>query len=554
LQKWSNDVKYFYYLHGPLARVELGDEKVQGIDYAYTLQGWLKGVNSNTLVPQRDIGNDALAENINAYSGRDVFGYSLDYFQGDYSGIGSLALENNFLADNSQSGFSLYNGNISGMATTIYQYNTETLDFLPKAILNHYRYDQLNRISSANPLFNDDVMFSQLISDSPLISMSIEPPPDKGTHATHTLGLKRYELTNHLGNVLTTVSDRKNTIATGAFTADIVSSQDYYLLVNEASGEVIPFGSLMPGRKYNSGRYRFGFNGMEKDDEVFNSTGTSYTTHFRQYDPRIGRWMSLDPKKEKYPDLSPYSGMGNNPIKIIDSNGDTLKIVGNPQFVTNTNIYIAKLRATDKGRVMLNVLENATTVYTIKEAASFMTSAYNGNQSFEFQLPGGLYMANTMYYDDTPWKSSLGGADIDGFLIFGHEFYHMYSDEMSLRVISGFFDGFVLGSQLETLAGNRAAEGGAMAFGNYLRTVYGYKNWKRSNQGNTNTDFTKEWKYKGKSFFNTENERITGFELKKGIMSTGSGLNSQNLGTKFTKSHTKGGNTTKVDEDGKKKE
>ena len=93
-----------------------------------------------------------------------------------------------------------------------------------------------------------------------------------------------------------------------------------------------------------------------------------------------------------------------------------------------------------------------------------------------------------------------------------------------------------------------------MAFGNYLRTVYGYKNWKRSNQGNTNTDFTKEWKYKGKSFFNTENERITGFELKKGIMSTGSGLNSQNLGTKFTKSHTKGGNTTKVDEDGKKKE
>jgi len=27
-----------------------------GIDYAYTLQGWLKGVNSNTLIPSRDVG------------------------------------------------------------------------------------------------------------------------------------------------------------------------------------------------------------------------------------------------------------------------------------------------------------------------------------------------------------------------------------------------------------------------------------------------------------------------------------------------------------------
>jgi len=35
------DASYQYYLHGPLARMELGDinGKVQGMDYAYTLQG-----------------------------------------------------------------------------------------------------------------------------------------------------------------------------------------------------------------------------------------------------------------------------------------------------------------------------------------------------------------------------------------------------------------------------------------------------------------------------------------------------------------------------------
>jgi hypothetical protein len=60
---------------------------------------------------------------------------------------------------------------------------------------------------------------------------------------SQTLGLKVYEFSNHLGNVLTTFSDRK--IATeGApsyvayYTAEILSSTDYY-----------PFGFEMPGRK-----------------------------------------------------------------------------------------------------------------------------------------------------------------------------------------------------------------------------------------------------------------------------------------------------------------
>jgi hypothetical protein len=53
------------------------------------------------------------------------------------------------------------------------------------------------------------------------------------------------------------ISDRKKRLAgtTPAFEAVIETAQDYY-----------PFGSLMPGRKYNAGEYRFGFNGMEKDD------------------------------------------------------------------------------------------------------------------------------------------------------------------------------------------------------------------------------------------------------------------------------------------------
>ncbi|QEH43312.1 hypothetical protein [Chitinophaga sp. XS-30] len=48
---WENDAYYQYYKHGPLARMVLGQQQVQGVDYAYNLQGWLKGVNSTAVLP-----------------------------------------------------------------------------------------------------------------------------------------------------------------------------------------------------------------------------------------------------------------------------------------------------------------------------------------------------------------------------------------------------------------------------------------------------------------------------------------------------------------------
>src|SRR5690606_15897261 len=68
--------------------------------------------------------------------------------------------------------------------------------------------------------------------------------------------------------------------------------------------------------------YRYGFQGSEKDNEV-KGIGNSYTTHFRQLDPRLGRWLSIDPKATPWE--SPYISMGNNPILHNDPLGDTVK-------------------------------------------------------------------------------------------------------------------------------------------------------------------------------------------------------------------------------------
>lgn len=86
---WDKEARYEYYKHGPLARVVIGDKMVQGLDYAYTLQGWLKGVNSNSLLPAYDMGRDGDTSHQNRYIGRDAFGFSLNYYAGDYSPIGT---------------------------------------------------------------------------------------------------------------------------------------------------------------------------------------------------------------------------------------------------------------------------------------------------------------------------------------------------------------------------------------------------------------------------------------------------------------------------------
>src|SRR5690606_22386075 len=72
-------------------------------------------------------------------------------------------------------------------------------------------------------------------------------------------GYKTYELSNHLGNVLATVSDRRvsgtcTDSIVDFYDADILSVSDYY-----------PFGMGMEGRT-DGKQGRFGFNGMEREN------------------------------------------------------------------------------------------------------------------------------------------------------------------------------------------------------------------------------------------------------------------------------------------------
>jgi len=66
--------------------------------------------------------------------------------------------------------------------------------------------------------------------------------------------------------------------------------------------------------------YRFGFNGQQKDNEVA-GIGNHLDFGARGLDTRIGKWWSVDPLASKYPGVSPYAAMNNNPILNKDEDG-----------------------------------------------------------------------------------------------------------------------------------------------------------------------------------------------------------------------------------------
>ncbi|MBK6730808.1 MAG: RHS repeat-associated core domain-containing protein [Bacteroidetes bacterium] len=82
-----------------------------------------------------------------------------------------------------------------------------------------------------------------------------------------------------------------------------------------------PFGMLIPGRQWSAGsEYRFGFNGKESDAETYGE-GNAYDYGFRIYNPRLGKFLSVDPLISSFPELTPYQFASNSPIENIDLDG-----------------------------------------------------------------------------------------------------------------------------------------------------------------------------------------------------------------------------------------
>jgi RHS repeat-associated protein len=183
-----------------------------------------------------------------------------------------------------------------------------------------------------------------------------------------TRGTKLFELSNHLGNVLVTVSDKKiqhttdnNTV--DYYTADIASANDYY-----------PFGMQMPGRNITgSTTYRYGFNGKEKSSEI-NSDDYDYGE--RVYDAKIGRLLSIDPMARKFSYVSPYVYALGNPLNVIDPDGGIVIFI-NGQHKGNQGGKSSYWNGVDKK--IMNQIGDHNAIYRDGSSGGFLNTLFSDN-------------------------------------------------------------------------------------------------------------------------------------------------------------------------------
>jgi RHS repeat-associated protein len=108
-------------------------------------------------------------------------------------------------------------------------------------------------------------------------------------------------------------------------------------------------------------RYLFGFNGKENDNGV-KGLGNQQDYGMRIYDPRVGRFLSLDPLQAKYPWFTPYQYAGNSPIGNVDFDG-----------LENENYNLVHVRNSD-GKSVLAIQ------YTGQEDVGLLDALINANK------------------------------------------------------------------------------------------------------------------------------------------------------------------------------
>ena len=165
----------------------------------------------------------------------------------------------------------------------------------------------------------------------------------------------------------------------------------------------------------------FTFSAKEKDSE----TGFSYFGS-RYYSSDLSIWLSVDPQASKYPSLSPYVYCADNPIKLVDPNGETIVIQGEDGEHTFTpgqqcnstdkNVQAAwnnlnKIYDTEAGNTVINEMtEEGSPVFT------FTNESLNNDGTGRFQKDGNK--GGIMY---------MGGKLNEGDYL-AHELFHGYQE------------------------------------------------------------------------------------------------------------------------------
>ncbi|MGY3793191.1 RHS repeat domain-containing protein [Aquimarina sp. 433] len=361
--------------------------------------------------------------------GADDIGDQITLENYKYNKIGQLIEDWEYVTPEDPENVIRYSYNASGLVTEVSKKNVTLVKFFYNDKNHRVRKESYNPNSSA-------VSITYYVRDAAGTVMAIYNKLDANVPgggaspqiAEHTIygasrlgvykrglfgeGNSYYELTDHLGNVRAVVGRDKdnNPIA-------MTTATDYY-----------PFGMPMPGRIQNgSEQYRYAYQGQEKDTE----TGKE-AFQLRLWDSRIGRWLTTDPYGEF---SSPYLGMANNPIRIIDPDGgctsclsfETLR--GINEFVsyrtTGNPFTYLKDDFIQLDEVYLGLLDRI-------ESRDQLDPSTVGHNIFYLTYPGGN---NPLTYNGDYTYTAIP-KDLSGYPAIGHDRRY---DNLNIAGASGLF-------------------------------------------------------------------------------------------------------------------
>ena len=190
-------------------------------------------------------------------------------------------------------------------------------------------------------------------------------------------------------------------------------------------GESLPFGieenpsvTSAPTANYSllTADWTYTFSAKEKDSE----TGLSYFGS-RYYSSDLSIWLSVDPMSDKYASLSPYVYCADNPVKLVDPNGEEIGPIWPKRGIRT---YSWKLKA--------GVGDGFGVAYSIMGGVS-----YDKHGKTHWIAQNYKYIVNQNLYDSSPNPAIEIGVDMGGSLIVDLNWqYDSFIDALNSSILS----------------------------------------------------------------------------------------------------------------------
>lgn len=212
-------------------------------------------------------------------------------------------------------------GSLNGVQTDYYTIDDATLYVSPYLVITpqgytkHY-YAESERITTQLGKYRFTIVDSCVAGDSlALIKLQDAArafPTDSFPTPTPTLGYL-HSLTDHPNTVSTLYFYHPDHLGSASWITNIHGKTIQHLYY-------LPWGEdFVNQRSSHFDGVRYTFSAKEKDTE----TGYSYFGA-RYYSSDLSIWLSVDPKSDKYPSVSPYVYCANNPVRLVDPNGEEI--------------------------------------------------------------------------------------------------------------------------------------------------------------------------------------------------------------------------------------